>query len=176
MINFPTSSSGTISKKQSTFLEIEIQGIDYRINYIGKVEFSLESDAFESILIEESHPLLLNYSSSWSSIYIHKNPKEQNQEIEAKVTELVFEHFSGWRAPQSFLNETMGFRMLKESMGLFFHAPIGLSKKVDSLLCDYGIGTSTIESKDKNKDLKVLLLDQSYVIAKDFKITSNKAG
>jgi hypothetical protein len=160
---------------QATYLLLETGNGSIRVNFIRKKEFSLKKGAKGTLSISAEHPLLYDYNQIWATTYINSKaalPDLVESEIQDAIAN-ISRNFRSWLhyVPKGFLMPTEILnRNLREGYGLLLEAPISITNEVINICDKHAIRTKTFESPGGVTPQKVLLLEDSYVIAEDFKL------
>lgn len=165
-----------IVNRQTTFIDIScstnLAGSDnklFRIHFKNKQEFSLGNGKFLTIDCTDEHPLLLEYKEDIARVQLTSMVPDKalllkNLENAAKR---VFGH---WRCLDSFT-----FRPADEffdlSFGTLMETPITFASAAIEAAATSGVTLSVVHNiGPKDVQAKLLLLDNWYVIADDFRV------
>src|SRR5690349_5520705 len=94
---------GLIIQRQTTFLTLRdtMSGEVYRVDYVGKKEWSLDEEQFNGVQILETHPLLEQYNQEWMTIYLAGSATDPYRMI-GRIQETLLDHFKSWRGDCSY--------------------------------------------------------------------------
>lgn len=174
---YETGVSGKVVRTQTTFLDLECSlpsdsahvPSRYRIHYHQKHEFSLHLAPFTSLRIEREHPLLLQYAERMDSLELVSEVRDKPRFI-AELNKAAIEVFNGWRNAESYSLMPLE-EFIKESYGILMIAPrsyadavLKAAERCDVKLALHG-GNQPMEPFPA-----VLLLDNMYVVADEFRI------
>lgn len=175
---FNQGASGEIIKTQTTYLDIkccfqsEISPAQkkFRIQYIGKREFSLSESKFTQLQLFQEHPLLLNFIEP--IVTIHLASFVSDKEKFRKRLEALAHHFFGqWRSFEDYLNMPLD-NFLEKSYGILMSAPKNFAEAVVQMAERDSIKLIIHDYDKKTISPFLILFDDNYVIADDFKIES----
>jgi hypothetical protein len=174
-----TDSLVTIQSYQAAYMELEIEGSRCRIDFIDKQEFKLAKHVSGVVKIVEDHPLLIDYNQASSTAYINSkaaNPQQLAMQIKKAIENITL----NWRSWEDYItNKRLHYsfvnflRNLAEGNGLLINGPDIIVKAVVAVCDTNGIETKTFESNITPASYKLLIIDEYYVIAKDFNLGTN---
>ncbi|KAA6438856.1 hypothetical protein FEM33_15400 [Dyadobacter flavalbus] len=161
---------------QTTYVIVKVDGNEMRINFDHKQEFKLVKGKSGQLQYLDEHPLLMNYNEQSISMYINSKPENAaklNSEIQLAVDELL----KGWRNWDSyFLDvhsrssiETFKSNLLSGS-GRIFEGPITIANRVIAVFEKHNVLTKSFPGLLKQKQYRLLLIENNYVIANAFEI------
>lgn len=161
-----------LTTSQTTYIEIEL-GFGapivelYRVHFDGKQEFQLQRKDLESISVKSEHPLLVDYSEE--TVDVHLDGQINDRDGFAIALHDVAESvFVGWRAYERYLNLPLD-RFLEKPYGLFMTAPEAFARRIVELGPKFGVNLFTRNERKAKGKFNVLILDDMYVIAKEFR-------
>jgi hypothetical protein len=161
-----------LTTSQTTYIEIELSFEApivelYRVHFDGKQEFQLQRKDLESISVKSEHPLLLDYSEE--TVDVHLDGQINDRDGFAIALHDVAESvFAGWRAYERYLNLPLD-RFLEKPYGLLMTAPEAFVKRIVELGPKFGVNLFTRNERKAKGKFNVLILDDMYVIAKEFR-------
>jgi hypothetical protein len=160
----------TISKRQTTYWELEGPKGTIRIDFLGKLEhhFVLNEPVCFNIL--EEHPVLLNYQHPWLKLYV-SSPSSDPQGDLAEICKLLEAYSSSWRSPMEYLNPYFSSEtILRTGFGLLLEAPDPLAMQVSTRLAERGISTNCHPARPAIDGVKALVIGRNFVVASDFRV------
>ena len=175
---FESGATGKIIKTQTTYLDIvccfqsKVSPAQekFRIHYLGKREFSLNEGKFTRLQLFQEHPLLLNYLEP--IVTIHLASFVSDKETFREELETLAQHFFGqWRSFEDYLNMPLN-SFLEKNYGILMAAPKTFAEAVVQMAERNGIKLIIHNYDKKTTNPFVILFDENYVIADDFKIES----
>lgn len=160
-------SSGVITRKQTTYVDLVTDSGSYRIHYHGKREFQFVDDSFSKVIVFTAHPLLLDYIEPMMPVHLvsHVEDKAKFREL---LDEACEEVFSGWRSVDRYLNMPLD-EFLEKPYGLLMTAPGSFAKLVAERAESF-LDVRLIVHKGYMKDghPKALVIDDNFVVADEF--------
>ena len=163
--------SAKILEKQSTFVRfVTKNSIEFKVNYVEKLEYLIEDLEFVGISVTEEHPILEHYQQNKVDIYLSsklKNPREIIEVFEA----MVESEYKGWRGIKECFNSECSITSLLEGgYGILYSGPEVLAEKVERVLQRNDIKYKLVAHKAKDKpQVRALLLGKNIVVAKEFR-------
>jgi hypothetical protein len=174
--HFASGATGEIVKTQTTYLdavcffqpETDLPQ-KYRVHYRGKREFSIETVKFSSLQLLNKHPLLLQYTEPIVAVQLVSSVSDK-QLFRENLESAIHQVFGTWRSIEEYnfmpLNE-----FLKESYGILMEAPKSFAEAAIQEGERSGVELTMLERYEpKGICPQVLLFDESYVIADDFRL------
>ena len=167
---------GRITQQQTTFLIITIIGIDreyvYRIDYVNKRRFRIESDWLEQIEIKDKHPVNLQEREPNFAVYIGRTALATAL-VRSAALKATVGAFEEWLPPSEFINSYI-LNTSNEDLTdcLVLSGPetlIKLFKRELGGLASH-LNIQSIKGQS-NSPGKILLFGTSFVWADDFKVT-----
>ncbi|MEO8404603.1 MAG: hypothetical protein ABI480_08415 [Chitinophagaceae bacterium] len=169
----------TIQSYQTTDVELEIEGSIYQIDFIDKQEFKLAKHVRGLVKIFNDHPLLIDYNQPSSTAYINSkaaDPKQLAIEIK-KAIEIITLNWRSWEDYITNKNLHYSFadflQNLTEGNGLLINGPDVIVKAVIAVCEANDIKTTTFENDISAASYKLLIIDDYYVIAKEFNLETS---
>lgn len=159
-----------IVERQSSFVRIcTAENVQYKIDFKGKLEFSLEEKSFKGVTVSHVHPLMKHHQQRKLDIYIsspHDNPRALAKHFE----NMVQYEYDGWRGIGECFNSPENLvSLLSGGFGLLYRGPEELGKEVELILKQSGVKHSTHHGVVKDKmQLMSLNLGGNVVIANEF--------
>ena len=176
MNKFNKDTKGTILERQTTYSIIEEQknSKSYKISYVSKQEFSIESENFEGIEILDEHPLLEEYEYSFTKLYVSTATKESKL-LSDEIHQALKLHYQGWRTDNYLNTEYNIGNILSEGQGMLYSGPPSGAHVVESILNNHNVSFNALyRGKVKEEKYKVLFLGENYIVAKDFKVEKSE--
>ncbi|MGB7070859.1 MAG: hypothetical protein WBD22_15310 [Pyrinomonadaceae bacterium] len=169
--------AGKVVRTQTTFLEIIIEAsinsfsaaVKFRIHYDRKHEFALRYREFSSIRLEGTHPLLLQYKEPLCGLQLISEVKDKRCFLdELKIA--TVDVFGGWRTADEYCFMPPE-KFIEKSYGILMIAPKSYAESVISAGARCGVTlTADDDGCPRQPNAKVLLLNDMYVVADDFRI------
>lgn len=149
----------------------------YIIRAIGVKEHRLTLGLFTTVVIKDDHPLLYQYNKAPVGLFFRGQPDDTNA-LFSDVMQAYASTFGPWRQPPTYLNTSKPLITLLASGGdLVGQMPIPLAENLAKAFEAHGAETRAIAKPIEEEDehgrsrlRKVLLLDESYIIAFDFTV------
>jgi hypothetical protein len=104
-----------------------------RIHFHGKEEFAFAEGRVPSFTILENHPLLIDYSFGWESIYV-TTPTESFEQVTLDLQQAIKEIVGDWRPVEHYLNQFGPDRIVREGYGQLILAPLPLTDRCREVL------------------------------------------
>ncbi|AIZ65330.1 hypothetical protein PK28_16670 (plasmid) [Hymenobacter sp. DG25B] len=175
--------TATITRAQTTYLELQTEEGSYRIKFKEKAEAKLKPGHGGALACFTQHPLLLVHNEETATVYLHSKPKDPQalrEEIQQAITALYQgwrdwrSHFFGWRYAGA---EHLLVRNLTEGSGMLLErAPASVAQVVLAACEKYGAATTVFGSAAPDPTVPavfcLLCLGSSYVIAKGFEVAA----
>ncbi len=144
----------------------------YIVRAVGVKEHQVSVGMFKSLKLMDDHPLSYAYNTTPVALFFRGTPKDTN--------ELVLDLFQGyastfgpWRQIPEYLNTSKPLVELLSGGGdLLGQMPLPLAERLQKVLEHHGLETKLVEDKQTEPKMKVLTLDESYIMALDFTIES----
>jgi len=164
---------GQVLRRQTTYWTVEtVLGEQWRIHFLGKVEFSFTQSSYSILDLVDSHPLLAQYTEPWLELCFHGAPKEPDT-VTSAVAAAIAEATSGWRRLEDYANPAAH---LSSGYGSLMRAPQTVIQAVEAVLTRSGVETNTIAGFRPKHSYGVFLLDKSYVVADGFRFEHLEAN
>lgn len=164
---------GRIRQRQTTYWQLEpLNTACLRVHFRDKVEYSCAGDEYEQALLVDEHPLLLDYQEPIQTLMISGRPSNPT-ELASKLDEEIRTQTEGWRSLSGYANMDSA-DLLRGGHGLLLTAPEPVCAALMPLLNDAGAKPYNAPGRSgaRDKHQRLLLLGQSYVIARAFAFTS----
>jgi hypothetical protein len=168
--------AGEIIKTQTTFFvavcsfpaEPFAQKEKYRIHFRGKRDFSIGKGQFTSLQLFDNHPLLLKYIEPLVSVHLTSLVTDRKTFRES--LDLVAKHIYGkWSSIERFCLPPSDWT-LEKPYGILMEAPLSYANAVVEAAGRCGVNLILRNQYEQNgKKPRVLILDQWYIIADDFR-------
>lgn len=162
-----------------------VQGLrptgDYIIRALGVREHRISVGVFAHLRFLDDHPLLYHHNTPRVAVHFNGRPENVN-ELVLDVSQAYVSTFGPWRhliEMEDDLNRSRPLvDLLTAGYGLLGTMPKPLAERMGRVLAHHGMNPSlsedatfeTVDDHGRSKLLKLLLLDQSYVIALDFSV------
>lgn len=149
----------------------------YLVRAIGVAEHRLSLGLFKSLAIRESHPLLFQYNTSAAGVFFRGVPIDPHA-LFADVLQTYAGTFGPWRQPPTYVNTAKPLLTLLSSGGdLLGQMPVPLADAMVKVLENHGLEARALIEPSPERDehgrsrlRKVLLMDESYIVAFDFSV------
>lgn len=148
----------------------------YVVRAIGVAEHHLSLGLFSSLRILDEHPLLMAYNSEPAGLFFRGTPDDAGA-LFVDLMQAYATAFGPWRHPPQFLNTSKPLLSLLQGGGdLLGQMPLPLARALASVLEAHGLETRILSEPQQEDEhgrprkRKVLLMDESYVIAFDFSV------
>lgn len=151
----------------------------YVIRAIGVVEHKLSLGLFTAMVVRDTHPLLYQYNTAPVALFFRGKASDPAA-LFADTLQAYATTFGPWRQPPTYLNTTRPLLALLSSEGdLLGQMPAPLADAMIPALESQGLETRAMAEETPDVDdhgrsrlRKVLLMDDSYIVAFDFTIES----
>ena len=162
---------------QTTFMVVNFQQEDYKIDFDRKEEFLIKKGTEGILQIELQHPLLINYQEDFVETFINSQYSKSEELLkifEQTINEQTKE-YRDWKTYFEITNQNYTIDIVKNNIekgtGKLCSAPICISNKIVEQCNLLNIKTKTFDGTNfKIKPYKLLTVGYNYVIAMDFKI------
>ena len=149
----------------------------YIVRAIGVAEHRLTLGLFTTAVIKDEHPLLYQYNTAPVGLFFRGQPDDANT-LFGDVLQAYVSTFGPWRQPPTYLNTSKPLISLLSSGGdLMGQMPTPLAENLAKALEAHGMETRAIAEPTESEDehgrsrlRKVLLIDESFIVAFDFTI------
>ncbi|MBS1571205.1 MAG: hypothetical protein JST62_02260 [Bacteroidetes bacterium] len=160
---------------QATYLTLKYDTEILRFDFIDKKEFNLSKDKIGQLDFYETHPLLIDYNEEELTTFINTKPNDLDSFV--KDFELAIDSITqGWRSWTKYVTNDSNFTVVnffnnvKNGTGILLKAPFSITMEVNRICEKYGVMTKTLGGERKLDDFKLLLVDDNYVIAREFRL------
>lgn len=149
----------------------------YIVRAIGVAEHKLTLGLFTTALLKDEHPLLYQYNTSPVGLFF-RGQADDTHALFGDVLQAYASTFGPWRQPPVYLNTAKPLISLLASGGdLVGQMPTPLADNLAKAFEAHGLETRAIaepmEAEDehgRSRMRKVLLMDESYIVAFDFTV------
>jgi hypothetical protein len=146
----------------------------YLLRAVGVQEHRVSVGIFKSgaVFADEAHPLLYQYNSLPVGLF-YRGPVEAPTALILSILQAHSSVFGSWRQAPAYLNKAKPLLEVFSGGGdLVGEMPQPLATALAPIFAERGLETKVItgEREGKNPPQKVLLLDDSYVVAMDFSV------
>jgi hypothetical protein len=154
---------------------------DYVIRALGVREHRVSMGVFGRLALLDDHPLLYHANTPRTAVHFDGKPQDVH-ELVLDISQAYVSTFGPWRNlidMQDDLNRSKPLvDLLLSGFGLLGTMPKPLAERMARVLAHHHIratlneeaGFETVDEHGRSRLLKLLLLDQSYVIALDFAV------
>jgi len=175
---FESGAIGEILKTQTTYFdalcffqsEPLLPQEDFRIHFRGKRNFSLGKGKFFSFQLFEKHPLLLRYAEPLVSVHLASLVSDR-QKFREELDLIAKKFYGSWQSVEDFCSPPSDW-MLEKPYGILMEAPLSYAEAVVEAAERSGVDLfirNYHKSRDENMP-RVLVLDEWFVIADDFRV------
>ncbi|ALD21320.1 hypothetical protein [Hymenobacter sp. DG25A] len=175
--------TGTITRAQTTYLELQTEKGSFRIEFKEKTEAKLKPGRGGALAYFTHHPLLLIHNEDTATVYIHSkpiDPQALREEIHQSISALYQgwrdwrSHFFGWHYEGA---ESLLVQNLAQGSGMILdRAPASVAKLLLAACEKYGAATSVFGSAEPDPTTPVVFslffIGSYYVIAKGFRASA----
>jgi hypothetical protein len=175
-------SEATITRVQTTYLEVAVSTGVFRIQYRDKVEFVAKPSAQGRLAQMRDHPLLWDYNGPCDTVYLSTAALDPPHLV-AELQRVVATVTQGWRSLERYLflrpkasALTLLTQNLADGSGLLLQrAPFAIGEVVRTACQQHGVTTYTLPpiapvSTGLPLPRQVLFIGGCYVIARDFEV------
>ena len=163
--------STAIGRRQTTYWDLEPVDPAHqptRVHFIGKVEHCYVSARFAGASLFQEHPILADYVEPTLTLYV-SNVAARPELALAQLAQRVREWSHGWRALARYQNQECDpLSILLGGYGLLMSGPSSLIRRAEELLAEHGASPNVLPSHAKTRQLQVLCLGESFVVAQHF--------
>jgi len=165
----------------ATELDEAAGGLRERANYviraIGVIEHRLSLGQFATLQFSDDHPLLYRYNDAPCGLFFRGTPDDPNALL-VDMLQAYATTFGPWRQIPEYLNQNKPlFNLLTSGGDLLGEMPKKLADNLVKALESHKLETKVMVDEGLDEDehgrsqlRKVLLLDDSYIIALDFSV------
>ncbi len=164
-----------VDNYQATFLTLKIDDQLFRFDLIDKKEFNLKKGTRGQFNIYETHPLLIDYNENIVTTYINSKPDNFDNFV-ADFENAINEITEGWRNWTNYVQDrNINFTVdtflnnVKNGTGKLLEAPFSITQKAIKACDKHNVVTKTFGSELKPDNLKLIIIADNYVIAREFR-------
>ena len=157
----------------SNYIILNFENENYRFDYLEKKEAFLKHRTVCKLKLFSDHPLLIDYNESFLEIFL--NSKPQNIEFFLENIEgIIHNRVQGFRELKDYLNKSdLDFetflKNINDGKGKFINAPFSVVVEIEKFFIENNIKFKIFGEPKKIKN-QLLILDNQYVIATEFKL------
>lgn len=160
--------AGTIIHRQTTYLDLRAwTGRTCRVHFRDKVEFAFRELDYPSVVLVDNHPLLMDYTQPSCVLYIAGERSERSGVV-AQIAQAIHDATQGWRALADYTHHAHADSLVRDGYGLFMNGPRHICEVVAGVLEAADLRCSILGRATETSENRVLLLGESYVIAREF--------
>ena len=172
----------TISRAQTTYLDLAVATGTYRVHYRDKAEFLVRNGANGRLVHCTEHPLLWDYNGPWDTLYVSGPAPDPAALVEA-LQRAVSTASHQWRALDRYLfgrNRANSLALLEQNLadgsGLLLEgAPLVIAQAVTEVCQQHGAATYSLAPLGPapapvTEPFSVLFIGACYVIVRGFKV------
>lgn len=167
---------------QTAVFDEQAQGLrprnQYVIRALGVVEHRVSLGVFGSLFIADEHPVLLHYNAPRATIEFEGQPDDVN-ELVLDINQAYLSTFGPWRELAKDINRSQPLvSLLTSGSGILGTMPKPGAERMARVLGHHGMQASLDESRmyderddhGRSTNMRLLGLDDSYLIALDFSV------
>jgi hypothetical protein len=163
---------------QTTLFDRSIGGLRPQTQYViqarGLAEHKLTLGLFNRIGFVADHPLLYHHNLPRVRVFVG-SPNADPEPLIQAISDAHVQVYDGWRDLEMDLNKLAPLdRVLRAGYGLLGEMPQPFAKAVSAVLTQHGIQHTLMEDDAPPVPMKLLVLDESYLVGADF--TAEVAG
>jgi hypothetical protein len=164
--------NGAVINTQTTYLDLEVSShkIDkahYRVHFDQKQEFYLEKGTFTRVSVTDKHPLLIDYDEVRMDVHL-KGWVEEKSEFAKALQRAALSTFGKWRTYDRYMIVPLD-QFLERAYGVLMTAPKSFAQNVIDLGPAFAVELFLRNERTPQGKFKVLLIDDLYVVANDFR-------
>ena len=153
----------------------------YAVRALGVREHRVTLGVFGRLALTDSHPLLYHHNAPKAAVFFDGKPANIN-ELVLDISQAHVSALEGWRhlvdMPEDINRSTPMVDLLAKGYGLLGVMPKPLAERMGRVLEHHGIKATmneeanyeTTDEHGRSRLAKLLLIDQSYIIALDFTV------
>lgn len=150
----------------------------YVVRAIGVKEHQVSVGLFQSLQIRDEHPLLHQYNTTPSAVFFRGKPTDPNR-LFIDIMQAYASTFGPWRQIPQYLNQSKPlFNLLASDGDLLGEMPEPLADNIIKTLESHDIEYKRVvgekidptDEHDRSRLRKVMLIDDSYIVALDFTV------
>ena len=162
-----------INDFNTNYITLIFENINYRFDFLGKKEAFLKEKNECKLLLFSDHPLLIDYNESFLEIFLNSKPQNIDFFLE-NIERIIHNRVLGFRKLKDYLNKSnLDFetflKNINEGNGKFLNAPFSIINEIEKFFIENNIKFKTF-GEPKNFKNQLLILDNQYVIATEFKL------
>ena len=167
---------------QTAEFDEQVQGLrpksQYVIRALGVVEHRVSLGVFGNLFIADEHPVLLHYNAPRAVIQFEGQPDDVN-ELVLDINQAYLSTFGPWRELAKDINRTQPLvDLLKSGSGVLGTMPKPGAERMGRVLAHHGMKSTLDESRayeeqdehGRSRNMRLLGIDDSYIIALDFSV------
>jgi hypothetical protein len=163
--------AGTVEHRQTSYWDLETSsGTPFRVYFSGKYEHHFVGPEYQTLQLFESHPVLLDYQESWSALYV-SDAQRAGQPMFDELSAHVDTATNGWRQLRHYLAGSGPTLDVLSGGGLLLRAPRSIAEGARQIMQKHGAKASLLEDRPARLDACALLLGQSFIIARAFRLS-----
>ncbi len=161
---------------QSTLFDRSVGGLRlqhrYVIRALGLTEHKISLGMFNTIDLIGEHPLLYHHNTPRVRVFINSRP-ESPDELFCAITKAHGETYDTWRDLHDDLNPLIEpEKLLAAGFGLLGEMPQPFAEAVSEVCTQYGVQHNLVVGDPPPRQMKLLSIDDSYLVASEFHIDS----
>jgi hypothetical protein len=159
-----------ITCRQTSFWEFLGQDVTSRVHFRHKAEWHNDQNEVPSFEILDEHPLLIDYTEPWGSIYVAR-PAAESEAVVRAVTQAVVSISGGWRDASAYLNDGYAHANLEDGSGQLMRGPLPYIQAACAILDAAGVRYSQIKSHGPSGPKRALIAGRNWVVAESFRVS-----
>jgi len=174
--------TATITRTQTTFLDLAVTTGTFRVHYRDKAEFLIRNGANGALAHGTEHPLLWDYNGPWNTLYVSGAAPDPPALVDALQRAVAIASHQ-WRALDRYLfgsNPANSLALLEQNLadgsGLVLEgAPVVIAQAVSQVCQQHGAATYSLAPLGPapapvTEPFSVLFIGTCYVIARGFEV------
>jgi hypothetical protein len=162
---------GVIVRRQTTYWDIQTAaGQGHRLHFRDRYEKGFVEASYPSVELLDQHPLLARHTSAEDGSVFVSGRAAAPSALVAELERALRDRSAGWRGLADHdASRVSAGRVLTAGYGLLLRGPLASCDLAVATLARAGVDASTVASRSRPADVRVLLLGRSFVIAGGFR-------
>ncbi|MFC5437232.1 hypothetical protein ACFPME_11735 [Rhodanobacter umsongensis] len=159
-----------ITRRQTTFWELADSSGEFRFHFAHKQEQHFVSPECDQFGVVTDHPVLIDYSQPWSSIYVASPATDPTQILE-RIASQVAVVVGPWRRSNDYLNRQADpSSLLQKGAGLLLRAPNAIVALVHPILGAAGVKFTVLPHLPSRWPMQSFVAGRNFVVAREFHV------
>lgn len=158
-----------ITRRQSTFWDFTGSELVARVHFIAKKEFGFVESSVPEFRFEEQHPLLVDYGSGWTQIFV-SSPAAQPALLLEKIDQSIKSESQQWRSLAGYREPDVALEVLTCGYGSVCSVPDSIAGGIASLLREGGVRFTAISSHGPSGNFRAMIAGRNWVVAEFFRV------